>query len=320
MTPIQREEILRRPKKTYHNTAIGGLQNAISTKQEFLDLMGLADNEVEDFTITNFDIRCNILRTYTISQHQFRNQSGHSDDWGFGAALTYYIDKDNLISYINFFGFYQQYNLEIFVSNNITGVNRRSFRSSPIFELRIERLVETVSDTCFADIDADFWLPRLTDISGAGLDGVFSQINPPASIYIKNAMLTSNNGNPEPDLQQAIDNGVPVTGIVNEYKPDKITDLSIVSNSVGEVTINFTAANSSNGIQRYLLYLDDGSMFSKYKWVREFTGSSVTLNGLPNGSYSAWVIPEDIYRNRPELNVTKEFGYMTGSVRSLNVM
>jgi len=300
---------------------LGGINGLVSNASEMENILN-ANVIVQNFETTSNDVRFDIVESQmSLNGNTFRN-ANDSSSWPYGNSLTYFIDTRDKFFFMRFIEFFGQDAIKVFQAEGLTNVGRRSLRfCNSVKEFNFPNVSNTVSDRSMDIILASrLYMPNLVDVSGnQSSNFVFADGKINANFYVNPILETINNGNLEPDLQQAINNySANIFFNENTTKPSSSTSLVLADQGSGNYQVSFSFPNSNNTIYRYLLYLDDGTMDSKYNYYTELINNQI-INITKTGNLSAWIIAEDIYGNRSARNEEVQLGLSSGIVKPINI-
>ena len=129
---------------------------------------------------------------------------------------------------------------------------------------------------------------------------IFNSIKNGTKLYLNPAMETINDGSPDGAILYAIDRGAEIIYVQNQTPPAAIADLSISNRRDNSCQLNFSPPPSTNPLDFYEVYIDDGSILSKHKPFAEISKSGETITGLPSGNLKISIKVADSYYNLSE--------------------
>jgi len=286
---------------------IGGLGSEVTDVDELADLFTFDASDVQSFKIdSNNDISFYIGISYSPDYNAFNTlKTG-----GFSDAITFYNDKGGFINSdfdINANDssiFYLQTNLHTAWIENVTSSGADLFRQCyGLTYVRLDNIIEFIGDSQLRINDATLsqlkriYIPRATSITG---NNTFRLINSGTIIYHESTMSSNT------QLLEAQNTyGAILTSVTDFTVPDFITNLSSANITSTTVDLNFTAPTSTNTLDFYEVWIDDGSdnMFQANTINQEITASGDTITGLLTGTtYTIKVVACDIYWNRSDFS------------------
>lgn len=119
--------------------------------------------------------------------------------------------------------------------------------------------------------------------------------------YVPTALETSNGGNREQLVEFLEDTqGCTIVYIDNETPPNEVTDLAVVLISSGSVVLSWTAPTSTNTVEFYEVWIDDGvTSWHKYFPKQHMFSSGSTLSNLTSSTnYNIKIVAVDEYYNK----------------------
>lgn len=152
------------------------------------------------------------------------------------------------------------------------------------------------------------YMPKLSTISYP--DGnVRTLENTPSNcvIYVPTALETSNGGNREQLIEYLEDTqGCTIVYILNETPPNAVNDLSAVTITSNSVVLSFTTPTSTNTVEFYEVWIDDGvTSWHKYFPKQNINASGNTLVGLSaSTNYKIKIVAIDEYYNKSNYSNT----------------
>ena len=280
------------------NTFIGGVGSTINTPALLAAKLSIGSASIQNFQVVGNNIECLIEVDYLFVNSAFSSNS----------SITYYIDVDNKI--LNFgwgvsFGFsafYATENLEHFIAGgNVTSIARNFFYGDrKVKEYYFKNLTD-IDNASFASLDTGFkiYLPVATSIyslafsTGASLAGVTG--------YFNDYLATSNGGGIDAGVAYFISKGGTVVWVANTTPSNDVNDLSASNILTTSVQLNFTPPASTNALDFYEVYIDDGTSnpIQLYTVFKEISGSGQVLSGLTSETtYKIQVVACDEFWNR----------------------
>jgi hypothetical protein len=257
--------------KAKANTFIGGVASTITTSGALATKLGIASNRITNFKIVGSDIECMISGSYTIPFRCFRGDT----------SITYYNDKDGLVTSTNTQSFYSATNLIYVEFKNLNTIGFQSFDGDGI--IMALRSVYT---------------PLCTSLGGSvGYDFVFRNCYN-LKLYCSITLATNNAGAPDEDISSVSGQSITARYVTNFTAPNPITNLSVGNVYGTAIQLNFTApTGSTNAIEFYEVYVN-----GVYK--NNISGSGGYATGLNlNTTYTIEVKPVDIFYNKSTSNV-----------------
>jgi hypothetical protein len=258
------------------NLYIGGVSSVIPNASTLESVLGLSTGAVSIFNIKGNNIEAKVDEDYDIPFRCFA--AGFAPN-NFGSIVTYYIDLERCKT------LFQQ---SFLLQSNIKFCYFLNADDVP--SVQTWRLCTSLEHVGIPKVNND--LGSIPNIDR----GNFNQLtNNLTNIYVNPYLITNNSGNLDADLQTAINlYSANVVSVINENRPDAITDLSGSNITSNSVDLNFTTPSSSNTINLYEVWLNG----SFYDWI---SNSGDTLTGLSSSfSYDIELISVDIYYNRSE--------------------
>jgi hypothetical protein len=152
------------------------------------------------------------------------------------------------------------------------------------------------------------YMPKLSTISYP--DGnVRTLENTPSNcvFYVPTALETSNGGNREQLIEYLEDTqGCTIVYIQNTTPPNEVTDLGVVLISSGSVDLSWTAPTSTNTVEFYEVWIDDGvTSWHKYFPKQHMVSSGSTLSNLNSSTnYKIKIVAIDEYYNKSNYSNT----------------
>lgn len=272
------------------NTFIGGIGSTITTASLLASLLGISVNRILNFEVVGTEVRCRIVGSYEIPTAAFLSNS----------AITFYEDKDNLITKINFNSFNNTKVLSYDFKGVLT-VEQGGFGFSTSEEVFLENCIDFNTGFNLAGMTklTTAYIPRVTNLGGSALDNnVFSSGTAKAGliIYANPSLATNNGGLPDGDLQYAVTNGATVRYVTNFDKPSKVTTFSVTETYNTAIRISITAPSSTNPIDFYNIWIN-GKLFKK-----RFKSGDYLLGLLKGTNYNLQIIAVDEFYNLAPLS------------------
>ncbi|MAN28808.1 MULTISPECIES: hypothetical protein [Mesonia] len=293
------KDIHRRRKEGYKpNTFIGGVGASINSIEKLAELIGINESIIKFFENEGVNISFCIIEDYHISRYKFRND-GQYKDWGHGDILTYYIDIEGKLKSIGENSLQSHPNLELLYLPGILTLKNSAIRQNGYDFVNLKSLKE-LGKRCFNGSH----VTAVLSIAPLGEDGtesgIFKYINDNVTIYCPIENATINNGEPDGDIQYLLERGSNVVYVKNYTPSEKILDLSISNLEGSTCRLYFTPPNSINPLDFYEVYIDDGSVLSKYKPFTKILESGQTITGLASGHLKISIKAVDVYYNLSE--------------------
>jgi hypothetical protein len=318
------------------NFIIEGVSSLIATKDDLLtemfdDTSAYYQGIVENFTVDGDDISFNL--TSSEEQHQIK----WLNTGGFTTILKSYLDIGGNINKVNqgcFGGLsglnyihlpamtYAQSGGGLggfgFLSNlhywhrfdSLQKVENSFLNQVPILEyLELPELteiwVQNSSRYNFNNL-SDLkicYMPKLSTISyPSGQTRSFVGTIPSSCVfYVPTALETSNGGNREQLVEYLEDTqGCTIVYIDNETPPNEVTDLAAVLIGSSSVVLSFSTPTSTNTVEFYEVWIDDGvTSWNKYFPKQHVSSSGDTLSGLTSSTnYDIKIVAVDEYYNK----------------------
>jgi len=297
------------------NTLIGGIGATINSPALLAEKLSITSSSITNFEIIGNNINCRITDNYSINIAAFK------DD----VNITYYEDLENKCKAIANAAFQFTLNLERVIFNGVTlleGVvfsfseklkhisflnlitisGAYVFNETLLEELYFPNLIDCATQA-FAQGNLvpkshykDIFMPKCTNLGADNQNNeVFFKVPIGVRIYVNSILSSNNNGSPDGDLQEAINNGAIVNYYSNNTKPSKITDLSIEELNASYSRVNFTIPTSQNEIIYYRVLVDNIIH-------QDITGSGQIVHGLSSGTHKFEVIAVDSSYNKSDLS------------------
>jgi len=147
------------------------------------------------------------------------------------------------------------------------------------------------------------YMPKLSTISypSGQVKSFIGTIPSSCVFYVPTALETSNGGNREQLVEHLEDTqGCTIVYIDNETPPNEVTDLNVVSISSGSVVLSWTTPTSTNTVEFYEVWIDDGvTSWHKYFPKQHMFTSGSTLSSLTSSTnYNIKIVAVDEYYNK----------------------
>lgn len=317
------------------NFIIEGISSLIATKNDLL--LEMFDNTsayyqgiVSNFTVDGDDVSFRL--TSSEKQHQIK----WLDTGGFTTIMKSYLDIGGNINLVeqgcfnSLSGLNHIYLPNMTVAESQAGFNGFAFLSNLYYWHRFDSLQKIENGFLNISYQLDYLeLPELTEIwvqnstrrnlyNLSGLkrcympklstisypDGnVRTLENTPSNcvIYVPTALETSNGGNREQLVEYLEDTqGCTIVYIDNETPPNEVTDLAVVLISSSSVVLSWTVPTSTNTVELYEVWIDDGvTSWHKYFPKQHMNSSGDTLSGLTSlTNYNIKIVALDEYYNK----------------------
>lgn len=196
-----------------HNTFIGGVSNTINTVNLLAERLGISSSKIQNFSIDGDNIACHIISTYEIRSGAFARDLN----------LTYYIDKNGLVTSLAESCFLGADNVSNFKFDGITNlIHSYLFRSGTINAkkqtIELNNLVSCIHHTFYDEdiVPKIIKIPKCKNLGNpAELYYTFYGQKAGSTIYINRFLETANNGSPDADLQFAASRGVNIIYVDN---------------------------------------------------------------------------------------------------------
>lgn len=261
------------------NTYIGGVSGTIATSSALATKLGISVGAISNFTVVGSDIKCKITGSYAMNS------------WSDNTAITYIKDTDNLVTNTpQFDNCTNMSGVVKFITPTTNGVSYLVTNSN-IDAILLPNVTSVYTQAFFENTSKirDYYIPRCTNLGGSSADNsVFFGINSGSTIYCDPSLATNNGGNPDGDLQYAINRGVRVSYVQNFSLPNTPV-LSFGNIYDTSLQITNSAGASTNSVDFYNIY-NNGIYIGK-----SINGYIVGLT--PSTSYNISVEAVDIYRN-----------------------
>ena len=317
------------------NFIIEGVSSLIATKDDLLtemfdDTSAYYQGIVENFTVDGDDVSFNL--TSSEEQHQIKWQTTD----GFTTILKSYLDVGGNINLVNQGCFNSITSLNhIYLPNMTYAISQGGFGGfsslsnlyywhrfdslqkiengflSSASTLEYLELPEITEIWVQNDTRRNFYnlsglkrcyLPKLSTISYPnGNIRTFENTPSSAVFYVPTALETSNGGNREQLVEYLEDTqGCTIVYIENETPPNEVTDLNTVLISSGSVTLSWSTPTSTNTVDFYEVWIDDGvTSWHKYFPKQHILTNGGTLSGLTSSTnYNIKVVAVDEYYNK----------------------
>lgn len=308
------------------NTEIGGISSVVTTRQELASLLQIQESSISYFEISGPDIKAKIETTYTIPDNCFNN-SGLSGDWGGGAILTKFIDKEGKVTIGGRAAFIKQTNLIDIDFPGMTYMDQQCLNETGIGQAILPELTDMYwyQNFRYCTKLKLVHAPKLNLSSGGAVNRTFG---PSAAVYIPTctnignttdtdetifadspsgveiwadpSMETINSGGEEADLAWARANksAVITYGTNNDLlsKPDEVTDLSSSEVYATSIKLDFTTPPSVNAISKYEVWNNDEFLVN----IVDQDNRIISLN--PETTYHIRIKTVDIYGNKSEFS------------------
>ena len=328
------------------NFIIEGVSSLIATKNDLLlemfdDTSAYYQGIVENFTVDGDDVSFNL--TSSEEQHQIK----WLNIGGFTTIMKSYLDIGGNINTVeqgcfnSLSGLNHIYLPNMTVAESQAGFNGFAFLSNLHYWHRFDSLQRVENSFLNQSYDTDYLeLPELTEIwvqntgksNFTNLSGLkrcympkLSTITYPSGqtksfigtipstcvFYLPTALETSNGGNREQLVEYLEDTqGCTIVYIDNETPPNEVVDLAAVLISSGSVVLSWTTPTSTNTVEFYEVWIDDGvTSWHKYFPKQHMFSSGSTLSGLTSSTnYNIKIVAVDEYYNKSgysnTLNIT----------------
>ncbi len=317
------------------NFIIEGVSSLIATKDDLLTEMfnstsayyqGIVDN----FTVDGDDVSFRLKSSEELTNNAWSNAQGYN------TILESFLDTEGKITKIGLGVFNDNDELTRIHIPNVTEVES-STTSSTDYSLyqptklsywhRFNSLQKVGNGFITQAYQLDYLeLPELTEIDITGLTfnnlsglkrcympklstigypsgNVRSFLFVPSScvFYVNPALETSNGGDREQLIEYLEDTeGCTIVYIDNETPPNEVTDLATVLISSGSVVLSFSTPTSTNTVEFYEVWIDDGvTSWHKYFPKQHMFTSGSTLFGLTSSTnYDIKIVAVDEYYNK----------------------
>jgi len=264
------------------NTFIGGVgATTVTSASDLATKLNVLESDIKAFVIDGLNVSCNINKPYRVLARAFE----------LDLNITYFINTDeNLISIgesnliVDEFQFFSATNMACLVGLGIQSTGRQSLNVISAEDYYLPNMTLSGLRNFFAGKEYTLYAPLLTIISTATFGG-FGGYNYNNSIFYLNVLFQTSGpgGTVEPQVQNIITRGGTVKYILDTTPPNAITDLTVTAITATTAIVNFTAPSSLNGIDYYDVFMDDGSILSKYLKKQKITASGTVITGLISG-------------------------------------
>jgi len=303
------------------NFFIGGVGQELTNESQASTMFtNISSSQIESFSIdsdNNISFYVNPDNNFDLESSYFNMFSSFGGYWvsnNFPATLTYFIDTENLIKSFPSFFFFRQRSLNYLQVLGLENVGQRTFQSNDIKKFYFPNLLlgNDFQTYIFNSQIERFYAPILNRFGKSTGDNRLFEIfgfSNPKKIYYNTTAATNNSGNPDGDIQYCIDSGFQGVVILNQIRPNKISNIVLSNIGTNSVDISFDApTGSENTIDFYEIFLIDGSVLNNFKPITESTTNSLTLNGLESGkNYLIKVKAADIYFNLSDFETSQSF-------------
>lgn len=178
--------IFSQSKNNDFNTIIGGVSQGtrIDSALKLASYLTISESDISNFTIEDENIKCNINTDYEINGRMFQNTIFTVN------SPTFYYDLDGRCKKITSFAFYVSLNTIMFYFPQVSSIAELQFYHSNY-------------DTSNGILPIRYiYMPKLTGIS----ERTFHSRSRPTNFYCNNFLQTSNNGQPDINIADAITN------------------------------------------------------------------------------------------------------------------
>jgi hypothetical protein len=318
-----------------HNFIIEGVSSLIATKDDLLtemfdDTSSYYQGIVDNFSVNGDDV------SFRLKSSEEQHQIKWLNTGGFTTILKSYLDIGGNINKVNQGCFNSLSGLNYIYLPNMTyaqslyGFNGFSSVPNLHYWHRFDSLQKIENGFLNISYQLDYLeLPELTEIwvqndtrrnlyNLSGLKRCYlpklSTIsypngnirtleNTPSScvIYVPTALQTSNGGNREQLIEYLEDTqGCTIVYILNETPPNSVNDLSATTINSGSVILSWTTPNSTNTVEFYEVWIDDGvTSWHKYFPKQHLFSSGTTLANLNSSTnYNIKIVAIDEYYNK----------------------
>lgn len=289
------------------NTFLKGT-GAVDTAAELAAKLGLVEADILNFTVDgSYNIKCRIETVYTFIYQAFYRYSA------VGNTTTYFIDLEGYCSATT--GFTDQtFNFQTvpiaMVFPNIKRITSSMFANAsvPYYYLPDATQVNTLA------FDKNYslkriYIPSCTSLGGTtGNGNAFRLDSAVVNVYVNSTLMTNNGGGKDGDLAYLESTyGTTITEVTDTTPPGNITNLSASSITATTVDLDFTAPSSTNTLDFYEVWIDDGSSnpIQLYYPFDEISATGDTLSGLVSGTtYKIKIAACDEFWNGSGLSTT----------------
>jgi hypothetical protein len=281
------------------NTFIGGIGVTINTPSLLATKLDIASSRISMFEVVGSEVRCRIFGSYPTPSMRFSELDG----------ITSYIDKEGLISFVNRSFIYSTNSALTGVAvknikwDGVLGISDGAFSGatasfkSPLFENIILKNCTEIKGQYAMQKLYFLKLVYIGKVTSLGADALYNGVFRESKmlgtvIYCHPSLATNNAGNPDGDIQYAIDNGADIRYVANLDSPSKPT-FTVVDEEYN-TAIQLTNVNSSgtNTIDYYEVWINGA-------FNRNITASGQYVAGLtPNTSYVLTLIAVDVFYNK----------------------
>lgn len=276
------------------NVFIGGVSATYDSESSIATALGLSAGDISLFSIDGNNISFRVETNFTLQNDSFR-------DITIGDVLTYFIDVDGYCLGAQGSSFrLQNSNTVILVLPNATTFGTECFLGSRVSYLRLPNMTN-LGFKCLESVTLGkrYYVPNSTFGANNLYNRVFRNCPSTLKVYHDSALLTSNGGGLEGDLDHVLnDRGGSIQDVQNFTAPSSVTDLSASSITSNSVDLNFTVSSSTNTLDFYEVWIDDGTNNPRqlYHFWDEISSSGDTLTGLTAGTtYTIKIVACDIY-------------------------
>lgn len=288
------------------NTFIGGVGGVITNETLLAaKLSGVSASDIKLFTVdVNNNISCLIQKKYTTENIIFR--VGY---WGGGNTLTYYFDTGNFIDVLGSRGFSGQTNIKYSEFNTSVVPSYFYENCSDIRKIRFPNATVLSGQSTFKSTTQ---LKRcyLANVISATHDlattSTFPFFNTKVGVKIYVNSLWENDANLAEQYNHAVSySGAVLVPVTSYVPPNDIYDLTASNITSTSVVLNFTPPTSTNALDFYEVYIDDGTDDPQalYKPAREILSSGSVISGLVSGvQYKIKIRACDEFWNRAQFS------------------
>lgn len=304
---IHKKDIYGGGKRYYEpNTFIGGVGNETDTIQK---LTAELSNELVG-NIENFQIDANNLEFYAGVLYNSNYNALRATSGLYPNIVTYFIDAGGNCKHFQNSMLRGQSKLEFVLATQITRIGREAFnynKPSGLKHLYFPKLL-TLDFKCSIGTLATkrLYIPKCVNYVNNPFSGNLEN----ATIYVHPSKMTSNNGGLDSYLNARQSEGCIIKPVTNFAPPSNITDLTAIPTSIN-ATINFTTPASTNALDFYEVWLDDGTNNPIQLYMpreQELTATGQVITGLsPNTTYKLKLAACDEFYNGSGMSKTPAF-------------
>lgn len=263
------------------NTFIGGIGATTTTASALETLLGLTSGDVVAFSIDASDnISCNISVDYYLTASFYSN-----------TEITWFIDLDGHVDEVNNHAFRNTTNMKAIVLPGLEKSRQTFMRDNTLLTVGCFPLRHNITNSTNQFYQCKLkrlYLPLVTYFTHLGNNnnsfyGTLSTM----VLYLHEDAETIDSGNPDGDVEYFRDTvGGTIRYITDTTPPADITNLSAGTITSTTVVLNFTAPSSTNTLDFYEVWIDDGSgnPSQLYYPFAEIIATGATLTGLVSGT------------------------------------